>query len=72
MRVDQCFSAVRAVEEPVVVCLHSSCSHVTGRRTVRFVRLVLKGVMQNDGHFVDVILLCSSSNLITEWLFALG
>jgi len=36
------------------------------------VRLVLKGVMQNDGLFVDVILLCSSSHLITEWLFAPG
>ena len=72
MRVDRCFSAVRAAEEPVVVCFRSSCSHVTGRRTVRFVRLALKGVMQNDGHFVYVILLCSSSHLITERLFARG
>jgi hypothetical protein len=55
-----------------VVCLRSSRSHVTGRRTVRFVRLALKGVMQNDGRFVDVILLCSSSHLITEWWFARG
>jgi hypothetical protein len=28
-RVDQCVSAVRAVEVPVLVCLRSSCSHVT-------------------------------------------
>jgi hypothetical protein len=29
VRVDQCVSAVRAVEVPVLVCLRSSCSHVT-------------------------------------------
>jgi hypothetical protein len=28
MRVDQCISAVRAVEVPVFVCLRSSCSHM--------------------------------------------
>jgi len=27
---DQCASATRAVEVPVLVCLRSSCSHVTG------------------------------------------
>ena len=57
MRVDQRVSAVGAAEVPVLVCLRSSCSHVTGRRAVRFVRLALKVVMQNDGHFVDVTLL---------------
>jgi len=35
----------------------SSCSRMTGRRTVKFVRLVLKVVMQYEGDFVDVILL---------------
>ena len=54
MRVDQCVSAIRAVEVPVLVCLRSSCSHVT---EVKFVRLALKVVMQNDRGFVDVILL---------------
>ena len=29
VRVDQCVSAVRAVEVPVLVCVRSSCSHVT-------------------------------------------
>jgi hypothetical protein len=29
VRVDQCVSAVRAVEVPVLVCLRSSCIHVT-------------------------------------------
>ena len=29
MRVDQLVSAVRAVEVPVLVCLRSSCDHVT-------------------------------------------
>ena len=28
MRVDQCVSAIRAVEVLVLVCLRSSCSHV--------------------------------------------
>ena len=57
LRVDQCVSAVRAVKLPVPVCLRSSCSHVTDMRAVRFVRLALKDVMQNDGDFVDVMLL---------------
>ena len=29
VRVDQCFSAVGAVQVPVLVCLRSRCSHVT-------------------------------------------
>jgi hypothetical protein len=29
VRVDQCVSAIRAVDVPVLVCLRSSCSHVT-------------------------------------------
>jgi hypothetical protein len=29
MRVDQCVPVVRAVEVPVLVCLFSSCGHVT-------------------------------------------
>ena len=28
VRVDQCVSALRAVDVPVLVCLHSSCNHV--------------------------------------------
>jgi len=28
-RVDQCVSAVRAVEVPVLVCLRSSCNHMS-------------------------------------------
>jgi hypothetical protein len=54
VRVDQCVSAVRTVEMPIFICLPSSFSHVTG---VKFVSLVLKVVMQNEGDFVDVILL---------------
>jgi hypothetical protein len=57
VRVDQCVFAVRVVEVPVLVCLRSSCSHVTGRRVVRIVILALKVVMQDDGDFVNVILL---------------
>ena len=58
MRVDQCVSAIRAVEVPVLVCLRSSWYHVTEvRGAVRFVRLALKVVVQNDGYFADVILL---------------
>ena len=29
VRADQCVSVVRAVEMPVLVCLGSSCDHVT-------------------------------------------
>jgi hypothetical protein len=50
-------SAVRAVEVPVLVCVRSICSNVTGRRGIRSVRFALKVVVQNDGAFVDVILL---------------
>ena len=50
-------SAVRALEVAVFVCLRSSCNHVTGRRAASFLRLELKAVMQNDGDFVNVILL---------------
>ena len=57
VRVDQCVSAVRAVEVPVLVCLRSICCRVTGGRGVRLVKLALKVVVQNDGDFVDVILL---------------
>jgi hypothetical protein len=57
MQVDQGVCAVRALELPVLVCLRSSCNHVTGGKTVRIVRLTLKIVKQNDGEFVDVILL---------------
>jgi len=56
VRVDQCVSAVRAVEVPVLVCLRSSWCHVTEvGGAVRFVRLALKVVVQNDRDFVDVI-----------------
>jgi 3-dehydroquinate synthase class II len=51
MPVDQCVSAAREAEVPVLVCLRRSCNHVTevGR---------LKAVTQNKaGDFVDVILL---------------
>jgi len=50
----QCFSAVGVVEVPVIIYLHTICNHVTGRRTIRLVRLELKFVMQKDGDFVDV------------------
>ena len=53
----QCVSAVRALDVPVLVCLRSSSDHVTDRSSVRLVRLVLKIVMQNDGDFVELILL---------------
>jgi hypothetical protein len=56
VRVDQCVSEVRAVEKPVFVYLRSSCSHVTSS-TVRFVRFALKVVVQNDGNFLDAMLL---------------
>jgi hypothetical protein len=57
VRVDQCGSAVRVAEVPVLVCLRSSCNHVTEvGGGIRFVRLALK-VVQNDGDFVDVTLL---------------
>jgi len=48
---------IGAVEAPVFVCKRSSCSHATQIWSLRFVRLELKVVMQNDGDNVDVILL---------------
>jgi hypothetical protein len=58
VRVDQCVSVARAVEVPVLVCLRSSCSHVTEvGGAVRLVRLALMVVVQNDGDFVEVTLL---------------
>ena len=58
MRVDQCVFAVRAKEVPVLVCLRSSCCHVTEvGGPLRFVRLAVKNDMQNDRDFVGVILL---------------
>ena len=57
VRVDQCVSAVIAVEMPVFVCLGSVCSHVTDRMATRFVRLALRVDIQNCGDFVGVILL---------------
>jgi hypothetical protein len=52
--VDQCVSAVRAVEVPVLVCLGNKCSHVA---EVSFARFMLNVVTQNDWDFVGVILL---------------
>jgi hypothetical protein len=51
--VDQCVSIVRALQVPV------SSAHVvaTVKRAVSLVRLALKVITQNDGGFVDVILL---------------
>ena len=67
MRVDQCVSAVRAVEVPVLVCLRSSYNHVTVvGGAVRFVRLALKVVVQNDGDIVDIILLYFAVKLPTS------
>ena len=59
MRVDECVSAVRAVEVPVLVCLRSSWYHVAEvGGAVRFVRLACRRLpCKNDGDFVDVILL---------------
>jgi hypothetical protein len=47
------FLAVRAMEVPV----RSSYSHVTEVEGLRILRLALMVVMQNDGDFVNVILL---------------
>ena len=57
VRVDQCVSADRAVGVPVLVCLRRNCNHVTCRMAVRYVRPALLVVRQNDGDFVDVMLL---------------
>ena len=69
MRVDQCVSAVRAVELPVLVCLRSDCNHVIEVRTVRFVRSALKVVMQNDGDFVEVIQLYTAMLHYSKCIF---
>ena len=56
--VDQCVSAIRAVEVTVLGCLRSSSSHVTeAGGAVRSVKPTLKAVMKNAWEFVDVILL---------------
>ena len=57
MHVEQCVPAIRAVEVPVLVCLHSSCNHVTSGRAVKFVSLALKGLLKNEGDLVDVTML---------------
>ena len=62
LRVYHCVCAFRAVEVPVVVCLRSY-NHVTSRKTVRCVRIALEVVIQNDGDFVDVILLYAAQGL---------
>ena len=49
MLVNQCVSAVRAVDVLVLVCLRM--------KAVRFVKFALKVVMKNDGDFVNIILL---------------
>ena len=57
MRVDQCVSAFRAADMPVLVCLRGSCRHVTGRRGVRLVRLATMFGIKNDRASMKVILL---------------
>jgi len=47
VRVDRRVRAIRVVQVWVFVCLHSCCSHMTGRRVVRFVRPAPNVVMQN-------------------------
>ena len=59
---DQCVSVVRAVEVPVFISFCSSYNHVTEVRELLGVTLVLKFVMQNDGDFVDVIVLYIAIN----------
>ena len=57
MRVVRRVSAARAVEEPVMVCLRSSCCHATEPEGWQGIwDLRSKVVMQNDGDFVVVIL----------------
>jgi hypothetical protein len=58
VRVDQCVS-VRAVE----VCLRNRWCHVTGRRAVGFVGLVLKVFMQNDKPPYSFSILITESRL---------
>jgi hypothetical protein len=53
-----CVSAIGAVEVPVFLCVCSTCNHVTEvGGALKFVRLSLKVVTQNDGEFDDMIML---------------
>jgi hypothetical protein len=55
VRVDQSVSALGGVGVQIFVCLRSSCNHVTDvGGPIKFARLTLNVVMQNDGDFVDV------------------
>jgi len=54
------FSGISAAEVPVFVCVRSSCSHVT-EVSVRFVRLALNALVQNDGDFMDLTLLYTNN-----------
>jgi hypothetical protein len=58
VRVDQRVWAIRAAKVPLLVCLRSSCNHVT-EDDHKVYEIALKVVMQNDSDFVDVILLYS-------------
>jgi RNase P/RNase MRP subunit POP5 len=60
VRVDQCVSAIRAVEVPVLSAYVTAAVTSLRRGAERLVRLALMVVMQNDGDFVDVILLYTS------------
>jgi hypothetical protein len=57
VHIDQCVSVVTAVEMPIFISFCSSYNHVTVVRELLRVTLVLKFVTQNDGDFVDVIML---------------
>ena len=53
-----CLSANGEVKVPVFVYLRSSCNHASDLQgPLKFVRLALKVVTQNDGDIEDVILL---------------
>jgi len=52
VHLDQCVVPFRVMKVPVFFCLRSRCNHVT-----EVGGLAIKIVMQNDGDFVDVILL---------------
>jgi hypothetical protein len=54
-----CVSELGVMEVPVYVCLRRNCSYIS--EAVRFVRLILKVVVQNDRTFVGLILLYSPS-----------
>jgi len=53
------FLQLRVVEVPVLVC----CSHMTLEDQPKRLRLAMRIVMQNDGVFVDVILLYISDRI---------